>query len=97
MLPIRQGDVILQQVKSIQGNQLAHLRDNLWEQQQESMRSPHENVIRSSTSFSWGRRIGNSLCRWLLSLRVPPHLRSAREAIRWVNWGVDAENFSTQT
>ena len=31
------------------------------------------------------------------ALRVPPHLRSAREAIRWVNWGIYAENFSAQT
>ena len=31
------------------------------------------------------------------ALRVPPHLRSAREAIRWVNWGIDSENFSVQT
>lgn len=30
-------------------------------------------------------------------LRVPPQTKSAREAIRWVNWGVDPENFSIQT
>nr|WP_265236991.1 hypothetical protein [Lyngbya sp. CCAP 1446/10] len=31
------------------------------------------------------------------ALRVPPNLRSAREAIRWVNWDIDAEEFSVQT
>lgn len=30
-------------------------------------------------------------------LRVPPQTKSAREAIRWVNWGVDPEEFSIQT
>ncbi|MEG4145644.1 DUF6745 domain-containing protein [Microcoleus sp. Pol12B5] len=31
------------------------------------------------------------------ALRVPPDINSAREAIKWVNWGVDYENFSVQT
>ena len=31
------------------------------------------------------------------ALRVPPDLQSAREAIRWVNWDVDYEEFSVQT
>ncbi|HLO52023.1 MAG TPA: hypothetical protein VK211_26690 [Kamptonema sp.] len=31
------------------------------------------------------------------TLRVPPNLKSARKAIKWVNWGVDAEDFSVQT
>jgi hypothetical protein len=31
------------------------------------------------------------------ALRVPPTTTSAREAIRWVNWGVDPEDFSTAT
>ncbi|MGK7902550.1 MAG: DUF6745 domain-containing protein [Hormoscilla sp.] len=31
------------------------------------------------------------------ALRVPPHMRSAREAIRWVNRGIDPEEFSVQT
>ncbi len=31
------------------------------------------------------------------SLRVPPDLKSAREAIRWVNWGIDPEEFAVQT
>lgn len=30
-------------------------------------------------------------------LRVPPDMESAREAIRWVNWGIDPEEFSVQT
>ena len=30
-------------------------------------------------------------------LRVPPDVKSAREAIRWVNWGVDADEFAVQT
>ncbi|MEH2207568.1 MAG: DUF6745 domain-containing protein [Nostoc sp.] len=30
-------------------------------------------------------------------LRVPPNMNSAREAIRWVNWGVDPETFGVQT
>ncbi|BAY40994.1 hypothetical protein NIES2111_53840 [Nostoc sp. NIES-2111] len=30
-------------------------------------------------------------------LRVPPQTKSAREAICWVNWGVDPEDFSLQT
>jgi hypothetical protein len=30
-------------------------------------------------------------------LRVPPHLTSAREAIRWVNWDVDPEAFVVET
>ncbi len=31
------------------------------------------------------------------ALRVPPDIRSARQAIRWVNWGIDPEEFSVQT
>nr|WP_264196540.1 hypothetical protein [Microseira wollei] len=31
------------------------------------------------------------------ALRVPPDMTSAREAIRWVNWGIDPEEFSVQT
>ena len=31
------------------------------------------------------------------ALRVPPDLETAREAIRWVNWGIDPEEFSVQT
>ena len=30
-------------------------------------------------------------------LRVPPYLSSAREAIRWVNWGIDPEEFAVET
>jgi hypothetical protein len=30
-------------------------------------------------------------------LRVPPNMKSAREAIGWVNWGVDPEEFGEQT
>jgi hypothetical protein len=29
--------------------------------------------------------------------RVPPNIQSAREAIRWVNWGTDPEEFSVQS
>lgn len=31
------------------------------------------------------------------ALRVPPNMQSAREAITWVNWGVDPLEFSVQT
>lgn len=31
------------------------------------------------------------------ALRVPPNIKSAREAIAWVNWGTDPEEFSAQT
>jgi hypothetical protein len=31
------------------------------------------------------------------ALRVPPNMPSAREAITWVNWGVDPLEFSVQT
>jgi hypothetical protein len=31
------------------------------------------------------------------ALRVPPDVNSAREAIRWVNWGTDPEDFAVQT
>ncbi|MEB3884282.1 DUF6745 domain-containing protein, partial [Lyngbya sp. CCY1209] len=31
------------------------------------------------------------------ALRVPPNMTSAREAIRWVNWGIDPEDFAIQT
>ncbi|HEY9875913.1 MAG TPA: hypothetical protein V6D12_20955 [Candidatus Obscuribacterales bacterium] len=34
---------------------------------------------------------------FIYALRVPPNINSAREAIRWVNWGIDPENFSIQT
>ncbi len=30
-------------------------------------------------------------------LRVPPNMKSAREAIRWVNWGTAPEEFLVQT
>ncbi|PSB41023.1 leucine-rich repeat domain-containing protein [filamentous cyanobacterium Phorm 6] len=31
------------------------------------------------------------------ALRVPPDVASAKEAIRWVNWDIDPEEFSVQT
>lgn len=31
------------------------------------------------------------------ALRVPPNMNSAREAIRWINWDVDPEEFAVQT
>lgn len=31
------------------------------------------------------------------TLRVPPNMNSAREAVRWVNWGVYPEEFGVQT
>ncbi|MEG4206539.1 hypothetical protein QUA20_21760 [Microcoleus sp. Pol7_A1] len=31
------------------------------------------------------------------ALRVPPEVRSAKEAIRWVNWDINPEKFSVQT
>jgi hypothetical protein len=31
------------------------------------------------------------------ALRVPPDLHTAREAIRWINWDIDPEEFSIQT
>jgi hypothetical protein len=31
------------------------------------------------------------------ALRVPPNMNSAREAICWVNWGIDSEEFAVQT
>ncbi|MEH1897666.1 MAG: DUF6745 domain-containing protein [Nostoc sp.] len=31
------------------------------------------------------------------ALRVPPNMKSAREAIGWVNWGVEPEAFGVQT
>jgi hypothetical protein len=30
-------------------------------------------------------------------LRVPPHMKSARKAIIWVNWGIDPEEFAVET
>jgi hypothetical protein len=30
-------------------------------------------------------------------LRVPPDMKSAREAICWVNWGIDPGEFQAQT
>lgn len=35
--------------------------------------------------------------RYIHALRVPPEITSAREAISWVNWGIDPEEFSLQT
>lgn len=31
------------------------------------------------------------------ALRVPPYMQSARQAISWVNWGVDPEKFAVET
>ncbi|MEG4800056.1 leucine-rich repeat domain-containing protein [Microcoleus sp. ARI1-B5] len=31
------------------------------------------------------------------ALRVPPNVASAQQAIRWVNWDIDSEEFSVQT
>ncbi|HEY9847999.1 MAG TPA: hypothetical protein V6D28_00960 [Leptolyngbyaceae cyanobacterium] len=31
------------------------------------------------------------------ALRVPPNVESARDAIAWMNWGIDPEEFSVQT
>ncbi|MGF1487135.1 MAG: DUF6745 domain-containing protein [Prochloraceae cyanobacterium] len=30
-------------------------------------------------------------------LRVPPNMTSARKAIKWINWGIDPDDFSIQT
>ncbi|WP_272954042.1 hypothetical protein [Dulcicalothrix desertica] len=30
-------------------------------------------------------------------LRVPPDMTSAREAICWVNWGIEVEDFAVQS
>ncbi len=30
-------------------------------------------------------------------LRVPPTIQSAREAVTWVNWDIDPEQFSIET
>ena len=35
--------------------------------------------------------------RFIHVLRVPPNIKSAREAITWANWGTDPEEFSAQT
>jgi hypothetical protein len=35
--------------------------------------------------------------RFIHALRVPPNISSAREAIRWVNWGIDPLEFAVQT
>ena len=34
---------------------------------------------------------------YIHAIRVPPDVESAREAIRWVNWGVDPEEFSVES
>lgn len=34
---------------------------------------------------------------YIHALRVPPDINSAREAICWVNWGTDPEEFCVQT
>ena len=34
---------------------------------------------------------------YIHALRVPPEMRSAREAIRWANWDVDPEEFAVET
>lgn len=34
---------------------------------------------------------------YIHAMRVPPDVRSAREAITWVNWGVDPEEFGVQS
>ena len=34
---------------------------------------------------------------YIHALRVPPDVPSAREAIAWVNWGINSEEFSVQT
>ena len=31
------------------------------------------------------------------TLRVPPDVNSAKEAVKWINWGIDPEDFSVQT
>lgn len=31
------------------------------------------------------------------ALRVPPEMQTAREAIRWVNWDIDPDEFFIQT
>ncbi|AFZ19495.1 DUF6745 domain-containing protein [Allocoleopsis franciscana] len=34
---------------------------------------------------------------YIHALRVPPDVQSVREAIAWVNWGINSEEFSVQT
>jgi hypothetical protein len=49
---------------------------------------------------------GQSICllkmicpstNFIHAIRVPPNLQSAREAIRWVNWGIYPEQFAQQS
>ncbi len=35
--------------------------------------------------------------RYIHATRVPPHIRSAREAITWMNWDIDPEEFTVET
>jgi len=30
-------------------------------------------------------------------IRVPPEMTSCREAVQWMNWGIDAEEFAIET
>jgi len=30
-------------------------------------------------------------------IRVPPEVNSCREAVQWINWGIDPEYFAIQT
>ena len=34
---------------------------------------------------------------YIHATRVPPNMKTAREAIRWVNWGIDPEEFGLET
>ena len=34
---------------------------------------------------------------YIHAIRVPPNVRSARDAIKWVNWGIDPDEFSVQS
>ena len=34
---------------------------------------------------------------YIHTIRVPPNIQSAREAVKWLNWGIDPEEFSVQT
>ncbi|MGK7904842.1 MAG: DUF6745 domain-containing protein [Hormoscilla sp.] len=58
-------------------------------------------LLRINANLDWERmHLLKMTCPstgYIHAIRVPPNIRSARDAIKWVNWDIDPDEFSVQS
>jgi hypothetical protein len=92
----RQGDVIIQAIERIEGNKI----DRLILAEGEVTGDKHRISEGQAELYDRDGILLKMTCpstKHIHALRVPPDLQTAREAIRWINWDIDPEEFSIQT